>query len=87
MQLQKESLKKSGLPGFVSDARRDGDRGGSQVVAETAKTVGNAGYGQFIMDSSRHLDVRYEEDESKVCRAINSLFLETYKKSTMGSMK
>ena len=58
----------------MSDARRDSDRGGGQVVAETAKTVGNAGYGRFNMDSSRHLDVRYEEDESKVCRAINSLF-------------
>ena len=59
---------------FVSNARREGDRGGSTVVAETAKTVGNAGYGRFLMDVSRHIDVRYEEDESKVCRAINSLF-------------
>ena len=59
---------------FVTTARRNGDQGGSQVVAETAKTVGNAGYGRFLMDSSRHLDIKYEEDESKVCRAINSLF-------------
>ena len=59
---------------FVSNARRDGDRGGSAVVAETAKTVGNAGYGRFIMDVSRHENINYEQDESKVCRAINSLF-------------
>jgi len=43
-----------GFGDFVSNARRDGDQGGSAVVAETAKTVGNAGYGRFIMDSSRH---------------------------------
>jgi len=59
---------------FVSNARREGDQGGSTVVAETAKTVGNAGYGRFIMDVSRHENINYEEDESKVCRAINSLF-------------
>ena len=57
---------------FVSNARRDGDQGGSAVVAETAKTVGNAGYGRFIMDSSRHLDIKYEEDHVKVARTINS---------------
>ena len=57
---------------FVSNARRDGDQGGSTVVAETAKTVGNAGYGRFIMDSSRHLDIKYEEDVNKVARTINS---------------
>ena len=57
---------------FVSNARRDGDQGGSAVVAETAKTVGNAGYGRFIMDSSRHLDIKYEEDVNKVARTINS---------------
>ena len=63
-----------GFGDFVSNARRDGDQGGSTVVAETAKTVGNAGYGRFIMDVSRHENINYEEDESKVCRAINSLF-------------
>ena len=59
---------------FVSNARRDGDQGGSTVVAETAKTVGNAGYGRFVMDVTRHENINYEQDESKVCRAINSLF-------------
>ena len=63
-----------GFGDFVSNARRDGDQGGSTVVAETAKTVGNAGYGRFIMDVSRHENINYEQDESKVCRAINSLF-------------
>ena len=61
-----------GFGDFVSTARRNGDQGGSQVVAETAKTVGNAGYGRFIMDSSRHLDIKYEEDHVKVARTINS---------------
>ena len=61
-----------GFGDFVSNARREGDRGGSQVVAETAKTVGNAGYGRFLMDSSRHLDIKYEEDHVKVARTINS---------------
>ena len=61
-----------GFGDFVSNARREGDRGGSAVVAETAKTVGNAGYGCFIMDSSRHLDIKYEEDHVKVARTINS---------------
>ena len=61
-----------GFGDFVSNARRDGDRGGSQVVAETAKTVGNAGYGRFLMDVSRHLDIKYEEDVNKVARTINS---------------
>ena len=42
---------------FVSNARREGDRGGSVIVAETAKTVGNAGYGRFLTDVSRHQEV------------------------------
>ena len=44
-----------GFGDFVSNARREGDRGGSLVVAETAKTVGNAGYGRFIMDSMKKM--------------------------------
>ena len=30
--------------------------------------------GRFIMDVARHQEVRYEQDESKVARAINSFF-------------
>ena len=60
---------------FVSKARRQADEpGGSKILGETAKTVGNAGYGRFLMDVSRHEDVSYEEDEDKVARAINSCF-------------
>ena len=59
-------------PCLAPFAKREGDQGGSQVVAETAKTVGNAGYGRFIMDSSRHLEIKYEEDHLKVARTINS---------------
>ena len=73
-----------GFGDFVSNARRDGDRGGSTVVAETAKTVGNAGYGRFIMDVTRHENINYEEDESKVCRAINSLFFRDLQEITSG---
>jgi len=69
---------------FVSNARRDGDRGGSTIVAETAKTIGNAGYGRFIMDVTRHENINYEQDESKVCRAINSLFFRDLQEITSG---
>ena len=48
---------------FVSEARREGDRGGSAIQAETAKLVGNAGYGRFIMDVSRHNDITYSQYE------------------------
>ena len=36
--------------------------------------MGNAGFGRFIMDVTRHQEVRYERDESKVARAINNFF-------------
>ena len=61
---------------FVSDARREGDRGGSAIVAETAKTVGNAGYGRFLMDVSRHQDVSYSQVDHKVARTINSFYFQ-----------
>ena len=61
---------------FVSDARREGDSGGSAIVAETAKTVGNAGYGRFLMDVSRHQDVSYSQDDHKVTRTINSFYFQ-----------
>lgn len=60
---------------FVSTSRREADLpGGSTILGETAKTVGNAGYGRFLMDVTRHLDVCYENDEEKVARTINSFF-------------
>ena len=73
-----------GFGEFVTTARRNGDQGGSQVAAETAKTVGNAAYGRFLMDVTRHIDVRYEEDESKVCHSINSLFFRDLEEITSG---
>ena len=61
---------------FVSTSRRAADADPNQkILGETAKLVGNAGFGRFIMDLSRHQEVRYEQDESKVARAINSFFL------------
>ena len=60
---------------FVSEARRAGDKDvNKKILAETAKLVGNAGYGRFIMDVSRHEDVTYSQDEQKVSRVINSFF-------------
>ena len=60
---------------FVSTSRRAADADPNQkILGETAKLVGNAGFGRFIMDVTRHQEVRYEQDESKVARAINSFF-------------
>lgn len=60
---------------FVSNSRRDADEDPSKkILGETAKLVGNAGFGRFIMDATRHQQVKYEKDEAKVARAINSMF-------------
>lgn len=60
---------------FVSNSRRDADQDPSKkILGETAKLVGNAGFGRFIMDVTRHQQVKYEKDEAKVARAINSMF-------------
>ncbi|XP_078359971.1 uncharacterized protein LOC144644372 [Oculina patagonica] len=58
---------------FVSESRREADADPHQkILGETAKTVGNAGYGRFLMDVTRHQKVAYVKDERKVGRAINS---------------
>lgn len=60
---------------FVSNSRRAADEDPSKkILGETAKLVGNAGFGRFIMDVTRHQEVKYEKDEAKVARAINSMF-------------
>lgn len=60
---------------FVSESRRQADRpGGSNILGETAKTVGNAAYGRFLMDVTRHVNVTYEQYDEKVARALNSFF-------------
>ena len=60
---------------FMSTSRRAAVADPNQkILGETAKLVGNAGFGRFIMDVTRHQEVRYEQDESKVARAINSFF-------------
>ena len=33
-----------------------------KILGEMAKLVGNAGFGRFIMDVSRHQEVSYEQD-------------------------
>ena len=40
-----------------------------KILGETAKLVGNAGFGRFIMDVTRHQEIKYEKDH-----AINSFF-------------
>ena len=50
-----------------------------EILGETAKLVGNAGIGRFIMDLSRHQEVKYDQNESKVARAINSFFFHDLK--------
>ena len=60
---------------FVSSSRRAADADVHQkILGETAKTVGNAGFGRFLMDVARHQEVKYEKDQSKVARNINSFF-------------
>jgi len=38
------------------------------------RLVGNAGFGRFVMDVTLHLEINYKKEESKVDRAINSVF-------------
>ena len=38
----------------------------SKDPEKEAKLVGNAGFGRFIMDVTRHQEVKYDQDESKV---------------------
>lgn len=62
---------------LVSTSRRaadmaDADPNQKILPGETAKLVGNAGFGHFIMDGTRHQELKYEKDESKVARTINS---------------
>ena len=59
--------------GSVTDARRKGDVDKSQqLVASTAKLVGNSFYGKTITDKTKHKDVTFSEDESKVSAAVRS---------------
>ena len=60
---------------FVSNSRRASDADPHQtILGETAKLVGNAGFGRFLMDVTRHQNIKYEKEEGKVTRAINSFF-------------
>ena len=45
---------------FVSTSRRAADADPNQkILGETAKLVGNAGFGRFLMDVARHQEVKY----------------------------
>ena len=43
----------------VVEARREGDKNTSSVVAETMKLIGNSSYGYQIMDRSKHSKTQY----------------------------
>ena len=59
----------------MSTSRRAADEDPIQkILGETAKLVGNAGFDRFIMDVGRQQEVRYEQDESRVTRALNNFF-------------
>ena len=63
----------AGFGDFVSHARRQADADKSQkILGETAKTVGNAGYGRFLMDVSKHHHIEYTNDSGLVAKTINS---------------
>ena len=52
---------------FVSTSRRAAEADPIQkILGETAKLVGNAGFGRFIVDVTRHQDVKYAKDSIKV---------------------
>ena len=47
------------FPDFVSTPRRAADADPNQkILDETAKLVGNAGFGRFIMDVTRHQEIK-----------------------------
>ena len=57
----------------VTEARRAGDSDASkQLLASTAKLVGNSLYGKTIVDKTKHRNVRYTTDESKASRLVGS---------------
>ena len=51
---------------FVSKSRRAADADPHQkILGETAKLVGNAGFGRFLMDVTRHQNLKYEKTRAK----------------------
>ena len=67
---------------FMTTKRREGDSGGSTVNAETAKTVGNAGHGRFLMDVTRHRKIIYTEDDKKIRKEMDSVYFEDIEQIT-----
>ena len=77
---------------FVSTSHHAADADPNQkILGEMAKLVGNVGFGCFIMDVSRHQEVKYKEGDSKVARAVTvssstiwkNFFVFTYAKLRM----
>ena len=60
----------------VTQARRAGDSAGAdasqQLLASTAKLVGNSLYGKTIVDKSKHRNVRFTCDETKASILVGS---------------
>jgi hypothetical protein len=59
--------------GMVTDARREGDKGGdSSVIPNTMKLIGNSGYGSLLINKMLHTNTRYVEGETNATRMVNS---------------
>ena len=57
----------------VTKYRLEGDRDPDKaIIGETYKLVSNSSYGSLLMDKSKHSNVKYLMDISKVCKFINS---------------
>ena len=57
----------------VTKYRLEGDRDPDKaIIGETYKLVSNSSYGSLLMDKSKHSNVKYLMDKSKVCKFINS---------------
>ena len=60
----------------ITEARRQGDVDPlKQLLANTAKLVGNSFYGKTITDKTKHKNISYTDDETKIsCQVVNRHF-------------
>ena len=57
----------------VTKYRLEGDRNPDKsIIGDTYKLISNSSYGSLLMDKSKHTNVKYLMDRSKVCKFINS---------------
>ena len=56
----------------VTEARREGDQDSSKlIIADTMKLIGNSAYGSMIMDKEKFHSVKYVNERSEACSAVN----------------